>query len=85
LEERKTDGSILALTVCSDIGLYRINYLRGCNSGTLKIETTSLSEMLVKPKIVLGVKLQEIFSDRYLTGEPENLITWLKFLSDILL
>jgi hypothetical protein len=31
------------------------------------------------------VKSQQIFSDHYPTGEPENVITWLKFLSYILL
>lgn len=65
LEERKTDGSFLAVTVRSTVGVYRIKHLRGCNSATLKMEAIPLSETLVKLTILHGVKPQQLFSDRY--------------------
>lgn len=61
LEERKTDGNILAVTVCSTVGVFRIKHLRGCNSATLKMKTAPLSETLVKLTIVQG----QPFSDLY--------------------
>jgi hypothetical protein len=85
LEEQKTDGNILSVAVCSTVGVYRIKHLRGCNSATLKMEATPLSETLVKLTIVHGVKPQQLFSDRYRPGEPRNLITWLNFLTDTVL
>lgn len=81
LEERKTDGNILAVTVCSTVGVFRIKHLRGCNSATLKMKTAPLSETLVKLTIVQG----QPFSDLYPPWETQNLITWLKFFTDILL
>jgi len=69
----------------STVGVYRIKHLHGCNSATLTMEVTTFSETFLKLTTVHRVKLQQLFSDLHPPWEPKNLITWLKFLTDILL